>query len=173
MNKTDVMSQMLSLNKSTHWIKPINNLYHLIITSRNQRWFSMKLLEDRTGTESWAKGNPSNCQCRTCRVCACSSPGAAWAPSPALAAAPALLGQAALPAPQGFMKTLECQGGLPLMRHFSRLFSIKLTYFEGLSAFRPPALPATKGTEKKGPNTFVCSWTQKNFLWFSLFSHFW
>lgn len=168
MNKTDVMSQIPSLNKSTHWVKPRNNLYHLIITSLCQRWFSMKFLEDKTGTESWAKGNPSKFQRRTGRVWACPSPGAAWAPQPCPPSTPGLPTQCWI-----FMKRPESQGGLTLMRHFSVLVSIKLTYFEGLSAFRPPALPATKGTNKKGPNTFVCSWTQKIFLWFSQFSHFW
>lgn len=131
MNKTDVMSQIPSLNKSTHWVKPRNNLYHLIITSLCQRWFSMKFLEDKTGTESWAKGNPSKFQRRTGRVWACPSPGAAWAPQPCPPSTPGLPTQCWI-----FMKRPEGSGWFDLYETLFSTCQYKINLFWRFECFQ-------------------------------------
>lgn len=190
------MTQILSLNKSTHWIKPTNNLHDLIILSPYQRLFSLKLLEDKTGMESWTKGHPSKYQPRTCRqisVCLVLPRKQPGLINPALAAAELQLSSArlrlqhnntALAAPRGtatastecwiFMETLEYQGGLTLKRQFSGLFSIKLTSSEGLSAFRPPVDSSYFASNQRNKKERIKQiWFWKIFLWYSLFSHLW
>lgn len=195
MNKTHAMTQILHLNKSTHWIKPINNLHHLIILSPYQRLFSLKLLEDKTGIESWTKGHRSKDQPRTCRqisLCLVQPRKLPGLINPALAAAELQLSWArlclqhtntTLAAPQGtatastqcwiFMETLEYQGGLTLKRQFSGLFSIKLTFFWRFECFQASCgflLLCQQPKEQKRRD-------QTNLiledLWCSLFSHLW
>lgn len=57
MKKTAVMSQMLSLNKTTHLIKPRSKLYHLVIMSACEMYFATKLLNSNKYREI-SKGTP-------------------------------------------------------------------------------------------------------------------